>query len=70
MRICSSAHVDIQGLVACRELTLPIAAHLGIPKENVFANRMNWQVCSVVALRCMGLGPLCLTNCARLQAQG
>lgn len=23
-----------------RELTLPIAAYLGIPKENVFANRM------------------------------
>ena len=28
---------------ARRELTLPIAAYLGIPKENVFANRMNWQ---------------------------
>jgi hypothetical protein len=27
----------------CRELTLPIARHLGIPKENVYANRMNWQ---------------------------
>ncbi|WIA14356.1 hypothetical protein OEZ85_002885 [Tetradesmus obliquus] len=26
-----------------RELTLPIAKHLGVPKENVFANRMNWQ---------------------------
>ncbi|GFH06444.1 phosphoserine phosphatase, chloroplastic, partial [Haematococcus lacustris] len=26
-----------------RELTLPIAQHLGIPKHNVFANRMNWQ---------------------------
>ncbi|EFJ50802.1 hypothetical protein VOLCADRAFT_88690, partial [Volvox carteri f. nagariensis] len=26
-----------------RELTLPIAAYLGIPKSNVFANRMNWQ---------------------------
>ncbi|KAG2446311.1 hypothetical protein HXX76_000899 [Chlamydomonas incerta] len=26
-----------------RELTLPIASYLGIPKENVFANRMNWQ---------------------------
>lgn len=26
-----------------RELTLPIAKHLGIPKEFVFANRMNWQ---------------------------
>ncbi|KXZ53840.1 hypothetical protein GPECTOR_6g758 [Gonium pectorale] len=26
-----------------RELILPIAAHLGIPKGNVFANRMNWQ---------------------------
>ncbi len=27
-----------------RELTLPIAAYLGVPKEHVFANRMNWQV--------------------------
>ncbi|GIL57042.1 hypothetical protein Vafri_12308 [Volvox africanus] len=26
-----------------RELTLPIASYLGIPKSNVFANRMNWQ---------------------------
>jgi len=26
-----------------RELTLPIAQHLGIPKQNVFANRMLWQ---------------------------
>ncbi|PNG99890.1 Phosphoserine phosphatase, chloroplastic, partial [Tetrabaena socialis] len=26
-----------------RELILPLAAYLGIPKENVFANRMNWQ---------------------------
>ncbi|KXZ53839.1 hypothetical protein GPECTOR_6g757 [Gonium pectorale] len=26
-----------------RELTLPIAAYLGIPKSHVFANRMNWQ---------------------------
>ncbi|GLC44857.1 hypothetical protein PLESTM_001654900, partial [Pleodorina starrii] len=26
-----------------RELTLPIACYLGIPKSNVFANRMNWQ---------------------------
>jgi hypothetical protein len=26
-----------------RELTLPIAKYLGVPKENVFANRMNWQ---------------------------
>ncbi|KAG2492528.1 hypothetical protein HYH03_009193 [Edaphochlamys debaryana] len=26
-----------------RELTLPIAAYLGIPKDHVFANRMNWQ---------------------------
>ncbi|PNH08421.1 Glycerol-3-phosphate dehydrogenase [NAD(+)], partial [Tetrabaena socialis] len=25
------------------ELILPLAAYLGIPKENVFANRMNWQ---------------------------
>jgi hypothetical protein len=24
-------------------LTLPIAKYLGVPKENVFANRMNWQ---------------------------
>lgn len=24
-------------------MTLPIAKHLGVPKENVFANRMNWQ---------------------------
>jgi hypothetical protein len=24
-------------------LTLPIAKHLGVPKENVYANRMNWQ---------------------------
>ena len=30
--------------LACRELTIPIAQHLGIPRENVFANRMNWQV--------------------------
>jgi hypothetical protein len=29
---------------AHRELTLPIAQHLRIPKENVYANRMNWQV--------------------------
>lgn len=27
-----------------RELTLPIASYLGINRENVFANRMNWQV--------------------------
>ena len=27
-----------------RELTLPIARELGVPAENVFANRMNWQV--------------------------
>ncbi|KAF6254612.1 HAD-like domain-containing protein [Scenedesmus sp. NREL 46B-D3] len=26
-----------------RELTLPIAKYLGVPKENVYANRMNWQ---------------------------
>eukprot|EP00879_Flechtneria_rotunda_P018060 GHRR01018929.1.p1 GENE.GHRR01018929.1~~GHRR01018929.1.p1 ORF type:complete len:615 (+),score=140.48 GHRR01018929.1:3-1847(+) len=26
-----------------RELTLPIGKHLEIPRENVFANRMNWQ---------------------------
>eukprot|EP00198_Chlamydomonas_reinhardtii_P000461 XP_001689796.1 predicted protein [Chlamydomonas reinhardtii] len=26
-----------------RELLLPIAAHLGIPKDRVFANRMHWQ---------------------------
>eukprot|EP00775_Hariotina_reticulata_P002377 gene2377-2682_t len=26
-----------------REMTLPIARYLGVPKENVFANRMNWQ---------------------------
>ncbi|KAG1681299.1 hypothetical protein FOA52_007345 [Chlamydomonas sp. UWO 241] len=26
-----------------REIMLPIAAHLGIPMENVFANRMLWQ---------------------------
>ncbi|GIL83780.1 hypothetical protein Vretimale_10573 [Volvox reticuliferus] len=26
-----------------RELTLPVASYLGIPKANVFANRMNWQ---------------------------
>ena len=25
-----------------RELTLPIARELGVPCENVFANRMNW----------------------------
>jgi hypothetical protein len=24
-------------------LTLPIAKYLGVPKENVYANRMNWQ---------------------------
>ena len=27
-----------------RELTMPIARELGVPGENVFANRMNWQV--------------------------
>jgi hypothetical protein len=27
-----------------RELTLPIARELNIPPENVFANRINWQV--------------------------
>lgn len=26
-----------------RELTLPLAKYLGVPKEHVFANRMNWQ---------------------------
>ena len=26
-----------------RELTVPIARELGVPCENVFANRMNWQ---------------------------
>mmetsp|Transcript_25433 Transcript_25433/g.55213 ORF Transcript_25433/g.55213 Transcript_25433/m.55213 type:complete len:677 (-) Transcript_25433:1350-3380(-) len=26
-----------------RELILPIAKHLGIPKDHVYANRMNWQ---------------------------
>nr|QKY14970.1 glycerol-3-phosphate dehydrogenase (NAD+) (GPDA) [Polytomella parva] len=26
-----------------RELTLPIAEYLGIPRDHVFANRMNWQ---------------------------
>ena len=26
-----------------RELLLPIAAYLGIPKDRVFANRMHWQ---------------------------
>jgi len=25
-----------------REIIIPIANLLGIPKENVFANRMNW----------------------------
>lgn len=24
-------------------MTLPIARHLGIPPDNVLANRMNWQ---------------------------
>lgn len=27
-----------------RELTLPIARELGVHADNVFANRMNWQV--------------------------
>jgi hypothetical protein len=27
----------------CRELALPIADKLSIPRENVFANRMLWQ---------------------------
>jgi hypothetical protein len=36
-------YVSICACVYCRELTLPIAKHLGVPKENVFANRMNWQ---------------------------
>eukprot|EP00884_Botryococcus_braunii_P018008 jgi/Botrbrau1/4891/Bobra.118_1s0005.1 len=27
-----------------REITLPIARYLGVPVNNVFANRMNWQV--------------------------
>ncbi len=26
-----------------RELTVPIARELGVPCDNVFANRMNWQ---------------------------
>ena len=31
-----------------RELTLPVARELGVPCENVFADRMNWQA------RCTG----------------
>ncbi len=31
-----------------RELILPIARELGIPATNVFANRINWQVNSLV----------------------
>ena len=27
-----------------RELTVPIARELGVPCDNVYANRMNWQV--------------------------
>lgn len=27
-----------------RELCLPVAQHLGVPKEHVFANRMQWQL--------------------------
>jgi glycerol-3-phosphate dehydrogenase (NAD+) len=26
-----------------REMVIPLAAYLGVPMENVFANRMNWQ---------------------------
>ena len=30
-----------------REDIMPIAKYLGVPKENVFANRMNWCVAFV-----------------------
>lgn len=37
------------GLCRCpaanRELILPIAKYLDVPKENLFANRMNWWAC-------------------------
>jgi hypothetical protein len=50
----SSAHLALVPLKSspadgdqymCRELTLPIARYLGVPDANVFANRLNWQVC-------------------------
>jgi len=37
-----------------REFILPIAKHLGVPKENVFANRMNWCVRARACVRCEG----------------
>jgi FMN phosphatase YigB (HAD superfamily) len=47
-----------------RELTLPIARELGVPFENVFANRMNWcgschtaASCNRCCLLAQNLGP-------------
>lgn len=35
-----------------REDIMPIAKYLGVPKENVFANRMNWCVACTGARWC------------------
>lgn len=45
-----------------RELTLPIARELGVHADNVFANRMNWQVGAPPRRRC-GPRPLCAVPC-------
>jgi hypothetical protein len=42
--VCSCDGCLTRLAAACRELTLPIAKELGVPIQNVFANRMNWQV--------------------------
>lgn len=35
-----------------RELIMPVAKYLGVPKENVFANRMDWCVCVILLCVC------------------
>jgi hypothetical protein len=40
----TAAVVTMTVVLRCgREMTLPIALYLGVPKDHVFANRMNWQ---------------------------
>lgn len=46
-RLVEACRVETSLLATCgprREMILPIAAYLGVPKDNVFANRMTWQV--------------------------
>lgn len=31
-------------LCVCREMALPIGAHLKIPAKNIFCNTMSWQM--------------------------